>query len=68
MHHELFPPSKAVRNEIDSLTRKFWWSNSGESCGIPCLAWDKVCMGKKKGGLGFRSIPQFNVALLAKQG
>jgi hypothetical protein len=47
----------------------YWqaWSDSDEGCGIPWLAWDKVCMNKKNCG-EFRRIPQFNVALLAKQG
>ncbi|KAA3468114.1 reverse transcriptase [Gossypium australe] len=36
--------------------------------GIYWCAWKELCIAKEHGGLGFQSLDQFNVSLLAKQG
>lgn len=54
--------------EIERLMNKFWWlSNMEKSSGIRWLAWDKMCSPKKFGGMGFKQIKEFNIALLGKQ-
>ena len=32
------------------------------------LSWDKICLLKEEGGLGFRDLKAFNLTSLAKQG
>ena len=43
-----------------------WSSNSANNKGIRWVAWEKMCMAKGKGGMGFRSLRDFNLALLGK--
>lgn len=32
------------------------------------IAWDNICQEKKAGGMGFCTLREFNLAMLAKQG
>ncbi|XP_031126982.1 uncharacterized protein LOC116029213 [Ipomoea triloba] len=53
---------------LERCMNMFWWRNGNDGKGIHWLSWDKLCVPKCKGGLGFKQIHQFNVALLGKQG
>ncbi|KAL8158239.1 hypothetical protein AgCh_002800 [Apium graveolens] len=46
----------------------FWWGNGGSNKGIRWLSWEKMCKAKEGGGLGFKELNKFNIAILAKKG
>ena len=54
--------------DLTSMIRNFWWGQKNDEKKIAWLRWDKLCEPKSCGGMGFKKIKQFNMALLAKQG
>ncbi|XP_048593215.1 uncharacterized protein LOC106393995 [Brassica napus] len=52
---------------LASAIAQFWWSSNPPKRGIHWAKWEKVCLSREEGGIGFRLIHEFNLALLAKQ-
>lgn len=59
---------KSMCSELERLLNGYWWgSRSNNSKGIRLLGWGRMARPKSAGGLGFRDLYGFNLALLGKQ-
>ncbi|XP_048605505.1 uncharacterized protein LOC125583020 [Brassica napus] len=56
-----------ICENLASAIAQFWWSSNPPKRGIHWAKWEKVCRSREEGGIGFRLIHEFNLALLAKQ-
>lgn len=58
---------KSLLQEIERMFNAYWWSSgSNSSKGVCWMSWDAMCDAKCRGGLGFKNLFGFNVALLGK--
>ncbi|KAL6204988.1 hypothetical protein ACLB2K_022254 [Fragaria x ananassa] len=63
-----FELPKYLCDDMHKLMAQFWWGDKEGKAKIHWLSWDKLCRSKRKGGLGFKNMHDYNLALLAKQG
>ncbi|XP_058003653.1 uncharacterized mitochondrial protein AtMg00310-like [Hevea brasiliensis] len=59
---------KSICHAVNSALANFWWSKKNEERKLHWISWRSMCDPKSQGGLGFKEIEAFNMALLAKQG
>lgn len=54
--------------EMEGIMSRYWWKTSKQkNKGISWCSWDRLCYRKTQGGMGFRKLHEFNIALLGKQ-
>ena len=61
-----FPDS--LCDELTRMIRNFWGGQKQDEKKKAWLSWDKMCVPKACGGMGFKKLKPLNLALLAKQG
>ncbi|KAK9984193.1 hypothetical protein SO802_033718 [Lithocarpus litseifolius] len=54
--------------ELTRMVRHFWWGQVKDEKKLAWQSWEKMCLPKERGSMGFRDLRLFNLALLAKQG
>ncbi|XP_075504628.1 uncharacterized protein LOC142542068 [Primulina tabacum] len=59
----------SIAKEIQRMLNSFWWGSKKDNqrC-IHWLSWDRLSVRKEKGGLGFKDLYGFNLAILGRQG
>jgi len=65
----IFQLPATLINTIEKMINSFW-SGHGRinQRGINWLSWEKLYMHKTNGGMGFKDLSAFNLAMLGKQG
>ena len=63
-----FKLTKKVCKGFSSIMARYWWSSSIDKRSLHWVSWKELTKPKCQGGIGFRDLHLFNLALLGKHG
>ncbi|XP_062151970.1 uncharacterized protein LOC133860363 [Alnus glutinosa] len=64
----VFKLPKSLSRDINSSMAKFWWGHQENVNKNAWMSWSRLGKNKGRGGLEYRELESFNLALLVKQG
>ncbi|GKV43150.1 hypothetical protein SLEP1_g50482, partial [Rubroshorea leprosula] len=64
----LFLLPASLCTDLERIMNRYWWGGGEDEHKIHWMEWKKLATSKRTGGLGFRAMRDFNLAMLGKQG